>query len=80
MESGTRVVKFLTRALNIYYSDDHFCIEVTFPNSAKDVLILTKVPGTSIFEGVLQEDDEVSVVMIDTPATKKRMVIINMVV
>ena len=59
------------------YLDYHFCIAVTFPNSAKDMLILIKVPGTSIFEGFLQDDDEVSVVMIDTPATKKRMVIIN---
>ena len=61
------------------YPDNHFCIAVTFPNSAKDMLILTKVPGTSIFEGFLKEDDDVSVVMIDTPATKKRMVIMNMV-
>ena len=60
------------------YSYNYFCIGVAFPNSAKDMLILTKVPGTSIFEGFLQEDDEVSVVMIDTPATKKRMVIMNM--
>ena len=59
------------------YPDSHFCIVVTFPNSAKDMLILTIVPGTSIFEGFLEEDDEVSVVMIDTPATKKRMVIMD---
>merc|ERR1712227_698173 len=59
------------------YPDDDFCIVVTFPNSAKDMLVLTKVPGTSIFEGFLQEDDEVSVVIIDTPATKKRMINFN---
>ena len=62
------------------YPDSNFCIAVTFPNLAKDLLILSKVPGTSIFEGFLQKDDEVSVVMIDTPATKKRMVTMNMFV
>ena len=53
------------------------CITVMFPNSVEDLLILTQVPRTSIFEGYLQEDNQVPVVMIDTPLTKKRMVIMN---
>lgn len=60
------------------YPDNYFCIGVNFPNSAKDMLILTKLSGTSIFEGFLREDDEVPVVMIDTPATRKRMVTMKM--
>ena len=44
------------------------------PNKVMDFLILTSMPKTSIYEGFLQGDKDVSVVMIDTPMTKKRMV------
>ena len=49
-------------------------IQVAFSNFVEDILILTQVPGTSIFEGHLQDDYEVPVVLIDTPSTKKRLV------
>ena len=55
------------------------CVSVKFSNSIEDLMILTKEPGTSIYEGYLRNDNEVSVLLIDTPLTQKRMVIINQV-
>ena len=49
-------------------------IKVIFSNSEEDILILTQVPGTSIYEGHLQDDYDVPVVLIDIPLTKKRLV------
>ena len=56
------------------------CISVVFPSLIEDLLILTQVKDTSIYEGYLRDDDEVSAVLIDTPLTKKRMVNINCMV
>merc|ERR1712029_1273030 len=54
------------------------CINVTFPNGLWDVLVLTRMEeGSSIYEGYLQEDVDVSVVMIDAPATKSRLINFN---
>ena len=51
------------------------CIKVTFPNGIQDELVLTRMGETSsIYEGFLNEDVDVRVVMIDTPATKSRLV------
>ena len=50
------------------------CIKVSFPNSLVDVLILTKMGETHIFEGFLQEDTDVRAVMINTPSEKTRLV------
>ena len=50
------------------------CIKVSFPNEVMDILILTQMPKTSIYEGFLQGDKEVGVVMIDAPSAKTRMV------
>ena len=50
------------------------CIEVIFPNGVIDILILTQMPKTSIYEGFLQGDTDVGVVMIDSPMAEKRMV------
>ena len=52
------------------------CIAVFFPNSVEDMVILSQVSGTSIYEGYLLDDNEVPVVMIDIPLNKDRMVII----
>jgi len=54
-------------------------IKVVFSNSEEDILILTQVPGTSIYEGHLQDDYEVPVVLIDIPLTKKRLIALNSV-
>ena len=51
-------------------------IKVTFANSVEDILILSQVPGTTIYEGYLQKDHESPVLLIDTPVTKKRLVVI----
>ena len=50
------------------------CVSVKFSNSIEDLMILTQVPNTSIYEGYLREDNDVSVLLIDTPLTHKRMV------
>ena len=50
------------------------CVEVLLPNLDKDMLILSLVPGTSIYEGYLRNEIDVPVILIDVPSTKKRMV------
>ena len=60
---------------NIGEDKADLCVGVKFPNSIKDMLILTQVSGTSIYEGYLGDENEVPVVLIDTPLTNKRMVI-----
>ena len=50
------------------------CVEVLLPNLDKDMLILSLVPGTSIYEGYLRNEMDVPVILIDVPSTKKRMV------
>ena len=52
-------------------------MKVTFSNSVEDILILSQVPGTSIYEGHLQHDYEVPVLLIDTPLAKRRLVRID---
>ena len=49
-------------------------IKVSFSNGLVDILILTKIGATPIFEGFLQEDTDVRAVMIDTPSEKTRLV------
>ena len=53
------------------------CFGVVFPNSVEDMMILTQVVGTSIYEGTLRDDSDVSVVLIDVPFNNKRMVRYN---
>ena len=50
------------------------CVEVLLPSLDKDMLILSLVPGTSIYEGYLRNEIDVPVILIDIPSTKKRMV------
>ena len=50
------------------------CVEVLLPNLDKDMLVLSLIPGTSIYEGYLRNEKDVSVILIDVPSTKKRMV------
>jgi len=55
-----------------------WCIEVTFPNGVVDMLLLTRdSPTSSIYEGSLEGDEEVGVVLIDTPSTGKRLINFN---
>ena len=53
------------------------CVSVKFSNSIEDLMILTQVSGTHIYEGYLRDDNDVFAVLIDTPLTNKRVVIIN---
>ena len=57
--------------------DGYFRIKVTFSDSVEDILILSQVPGTSIYEGHLQDEYEVPVLLIDNPWIKKRLVRID---
>ena len=52
----------------------NLCIGIVFPNGVEDMVILMPLPGTSIYEGTLRDDSEVSVVLIDIPFSNKRMV------
>ena len=65
---------------NIGEDNADLCVSVKFPNSIEDMLILTQVPETSIYEGYLRDENEVPVVLIDTPLTNKRMVIMSQLV
>ena len=49
------------------------CIKVTFPNGIVDFMFLKSI-GSSIYEGNLEGDKDVGVVMIDDPEIKKRLV------
>ena len=50
------------------------CTEVSFPDGTKDVIILARVGNSSIYDGVLQQDEDVSVLVIDTAQTHHRTV------
>ena len=50
------------------------CVEVSMPNSEKDMLVLSQVQGTFIYEGYLRNEVNVPVVLIDVQLTKKRVV------
>ena len=54
------------------------CVEVLMPNSEKDMLVLSQVLGTSIYEGYLRNEVDVPVVLIDVPSTNKRVVSISL--
>ena len=61
-------------------NDYDMCIQVTFPNGEVDMLLLTRdSPTSSIYEGSLKGDEDVGVVLIDTPSTGKRLVSSNCV-
>ena len=51
------------------------CIKVNFPDDTEDLMILFRTSETSfIFEGYLQEDEDVTITLIDTPAANTRFV------
>ena len=78
MEGGEReddpMPSFEEQPCSIYDEFD-LCIEVTFANGVVDRLLLTRdSPTSSIYEGSLEGDEYVGVVLIDTPTTGKRLV------
>ena len=50
------------------------CVEVLLPNLGKDMLVLSLIHGTSIYEGYLRNEKDVPVILIDVPSTKRRVV------
>ena len=51
------------------------CIKVSFPNGNNDVMILTRMhESPTMYDGFLQQDEDVSVIVIDTPHTHHRLV------
>jgi len=53
------------------------CVEVLLPNLGKDMLVLSLIHGTSIYEGYLRNEKDVPVILIDVPSTKRRVINFN---
>ena len=57
------------------FSAADMCIKVYFPNGNDDVMILTRMHEEStMYDGFLHQDEDVSVIVIDTPQTHQRLV------
>ena len=57
------------------FSAADMCIKVYFPNGNDDVMILTRMHEEStMYDGFLQQDEDVSIIVIDTPQTHHRLV------
>ena len=51
------------------------CVKVAFPNGMKDMLLLTRnSPTSTVYEGVLKDEDDAFVVLIDAPEDSERIV------
>ena len=51
------------------------CVKVAFPNGIKDMLLLTRnSPTSTVYEGVLKNEDDAFVVLIDAPEDSERIV------
>ena len=51
------------------------CVKVVFPNGMEDMLLLARdSPNSTVYEGVLIGEDDVSVVLIDAPEDGERIV------
>jgi len=54
------------------------CIKVSFHNGNEDVMVLSKMDGsTTMFDGFLQQDEDVSIILIDSPQTHHRLINFN---
>lgn len=52
------------------------CIKVSFHNGNEDVMVLSKMDGsTTMLDGFLQQDEDVSIILIDSPQTHHRLVL-----
>jgi len=57
------------------FSAADMCIKVYFPNGNDDVMILTRMHEEStMYDGFLQQDEDVSIIVIDTPQTHHRLI------
>ena len=51
------------------------CVKVAFPNGMEDTLLLARdSPNSTVYEGVLMNEDDASVVLIDAPEDGERIV------
>jgi len=51
------------------------CIKVVFPNGMEDTLLLARdSPNSTVYEGVLMNEDDASVVLIDAPEDGERII------
>ena len=51
------------------------CVKVTFGNGVTDILLLTRdSPNSTVYEGVLKDEVDASVVLIDAPEDSERIV------
>ena len=53
------------------------CLKVTFPSNATKVLVTKPIPGTSIFEGFVFEDNHTKTVIVGTPKTSKVLILLR---
>ena len=57
------------------FSAADMCIKVSFPNGIDDVMIMTRMHEEStMYDGFLHQDEDVSVIVIDTLHTHHRLV------
>ena len=51
------------------------CVKVIFPNGMEDMLLLARnSPTSTVYEGVLKDEDDAFVVLIDAPEDSERIV------
>ena len=51
------------------------CVKVAFPNGMSDMLLLARnSPTSTVYEGVLKNEDDAFVVLIDAPEDSERIV------
>ena len=53
------------------------CVQATFPNGEKSILVTKPILNTSILEGYVQGDKYIKTLIIDTPKTKKRLIFLR---
>lgn len=53
------------------------CIQATFPNGNESILVTKPIPATSILEGYVLGDKYIKTLIIDTPKTKKRLILLR---
>ena len=51
------------------------CVKVVFPNGMEDMLLLARdSPNSTVYEGIVMGEEDVSVVLIDAPEDDERIV------
>ena len=53
------------------------CMQASFPNGNASILVTKPIPATSILEGYVLGDKYIKTLIIDTPKTKKRLILLR---